>query len=267
MLRILLTWTISFLLSNNATAMSFVVGNMSFDVLNEKEHTVSLTTCWMNNEVLQIPEYVEWKGQQYCVVAIGSYALKQCTSLKTLFIPKSCRMVNISAFNTCHQLISIKVEEENDAYCDVEGILFSKDMRTLYEYPRGKSSTKYVIPDGVENIGDNAFFRCESLQEIVLTPSLKYIGMAAFVGCHSMTTVTIPASVISIGKFAFYDCNNLKAVNVMGNLSIKSEDNVFSYHTYKEGKVFLHGLPNEKLIEQYNKIGFSVVVNVESQIN
>jgi hypothetical protein len=53
----------------------------------------------------------------------------------------------------------------------------------------------------------------------------------------------------------------------MGNLSIKSEDNVFSYHTYKEGKVFLHGLPNEKLIEQYNKIGFSVVVNVESQIN
>ena len=38
-----------------------------------------------------------------------------------------------------------------------DGILFSKDGTTLLRYPNGKNNTKYIVPDGVQTIGDSAF--------------------------------------------------------------------------------------------------------------
>ena len=66
-------------------------------------------------------------------------------------------------FFLCSSLISITVDATNAQYSSVNGILFSKDNRTLVCYPAGKTYTAYTIPGSVTSIGYYAFDRYDSL--------------------------------------------------------------------------------------------------------
>ena len=65
------------------------------------------------------------------------------------------------------------------------------------------------IPDGVTHIDGSAFERCRQLGRVRVPDSLKSIGDRAFVGCNSLTGFTIPAGVKKIGENAFYGCKKL----------------------------------------------------------
>ena len=73
---------------------------------------------------------------------------------------------------------------------------------------------KVVIKDGVTNIGNFAFWGCDSLASIKIPTSVSSIGCSAFKYCSSLTSVTIPNSVTSIGRSAFYDCSSLTSVTI-----------------------------------------------------
>ena len=74
------------------------------------------------------------------------------------------------------------------------------------------SLTSVIIPDGVTRIGERAFRGCENLTSIVIPDGVTSIGDRAFCGCESLTSVVIPKGVTEIGGWAFYNCNNLKSV-------------------------------------------------------
>lgn len=65
--------------------------------------------------------------------------------------------------------------------------------------------SKVVIPEGVKTIGDCAFFECTKLMEVVLPNSLEVIGGGAF-GLCPLTDLSIPEGVTTIGGGAF--CNS-----------------------------------------------------------
>ena len=79
---------------------------------------------------------------------------------------------------------------------------------------------KFVIPDGVTSIGDDAFRDCDSLTSVTIPDSVTSIGNRAFSGCISLESVTIPDSVTSIGSNAFNKCYSLASVILLG---LKSE--------------------------------------------
>ena len=60
-------------------------------------------------------------------------------------------------FDYCFSLTSIQVEKENKFLKSEDGVLFSKDGTTIIKYPSGRSNTNYIVPDGVQTIGDSAF--------------------------------------------------------------------------------------------------------------
>lgn len=84
-----------------------------------------------------------------------------------------------------------------------------------------------IIPDGVTNIGSNAFKNCTSLQNIVIPNSVISIESCAFYGCTDLTSITIPDSVVSIGFSAFTGCSGLTSVTI-GNGVKKIGDGAFS---------------------------------------
>ena len=51
----------------------------------------------------------------------------------------------------------IFVDSSNPLYSDVDGVLYNKERTVLLFYPPSRKNSKIVIPDGVEEIGEDAF--------------------------------------------------------------------------------------------------------------
>lgn len=115
----------------------------------------------------------------------------------------------------------------------------------------GNEIKEYVIPDGVTNIGNNAFYACkglasvtipnsvttignnafcacDGLTDISITNSITKMGEAVFKWCHGLTNVTIGNCLTSIPREAFYDCTSLTNVKI-GKGVTKIDDSAFYY--------------------------------------
>ena len=141
-------------------------------------------------------------------------AFEQCDDLQSFAIPASVTYIDDNPFSGCGKLSVITVDEGNPNYKAVDGVLFSKDDKTLIAYPKGKEGTTYTIPASVTEIGDYAFSGCSGLTSVTIPASVTEIGGYAFYGCSGLTSVTIPAGVTNIGSNAFYGCSGLTSVTI-----------------------------------------------------
>lgn len=72
-----------------------------------------------------------------------------------------------------------------------------------------------VVPEGVTEIGENAFKDAnKSLESVVLPSTLVKIGEYAFTYCEHLKAVKIPESVKEIGEKAFENCKSLEECNI-----------------------------------------------------
>jgi uncharacterized ParB-like nuclease family protein len=145
------------------------------------------------------------------ITLIGDYAFSSCGSLTSITIPNSVTTIGDRAFSNCNRLRDIMVDSRNEQYHSINGILFSKDGKTILCYPAGKAYSSYTIPASVASIGNGAFSGCNSLTSVTIPDSVSSIGFGAFSGCSSLISVTIPSSVTSIGYYTFSGCDNLSA--------------------------------------------------------
>ncbi|MGM9734369.1 MAG: leucine-rich repeat domain-containing protein, partial [Prevotella sp.] len=175
------------------------------------------------------------------LTSIGENAFYYCTSLTSITIPNSVISIGDEVFEGCDSLIQICVDEQNRKYTEVDGILFTKDIKTLICYPAGitggylipdsvvyiqhgafygcKGLTSVIIPNSVLNIGSDAFFYCTSLTSVTIPDSVTGIEGGAFYGCSGLTSITMPDTLTSIGAVAFSGCSNLTNVTIPGSVT------------------------------------------------
>jgi hypothetical protein len=142
------------------------------------------------------------------ITSIGKDAFSNCKNLVSVSISASVTSIVAGAFSGCSTLGSIGVSPASRQYKDIDGVLFTKDGKTLLIYPIG-GKTAYTIPEGVTAIGRDAFAGCKNLMSVVIPTGVTSIGGWAFYACSSLTSITIPASVTSIEDSAFLNCKSL----------------------------------------------------------
>ena len=79
---------------------------------------------------------------------------------------------------------------------------------------------KIVVENGVNHIGDYAFYRCYNVQSVQIAESVSSIGTNAFGRCSSLSEITIPESISSVSESTFEKCNNLTTVYLPRNINI-----------------------------------------------
>ena len=97
-------------------------------------------------------------------------------------------------------------------------MLYSKDETSIIQYPTGKSSGEYVIPNTVTNIGSGAFYGAH-LSSVTIPDSVKTIGDRAFM-YSDITEITLPDNLISIGEEAFGLCRKLTKIEIPASVEV-----------------------------------------------
>jgi len=126
---------------------------------------------------------------------IGDGAFAFCDSLSSITIPKSVTSIGDQTFVSCQSMSRIDVEDGNNNFESVDGVLFNKGRTKLVQYAIQKTGKSYTIPDTVVEIGSCAFEMNHYLQDVTITGNVTTIGPDAFAFCSQLRTVTISASV------------------------------------------------------------------------
>lgn len=169
---------------------TFDVGKFTYAIVGYR--AVQLIKCTAVGEIF-IPEYVEYGGASYEVISIGSmkenglfYYMGKTVfkgALKTLHIPCTVRYLFETALsddydsNEGFSVVAYDVDNDNQYFTTVDGVLFTKNMYTLVAYPGKSPRTEYYIPDNVECIAVAAFpYRCSNLRSLTIGSGLAAAG-------------------------------------------------------------------------------------------
>ena len=133
-------------------------------------------------------------------------------------IPAGVTSVGSTAFQFSSSLTAITADINSPAFSSVDGVLFNKDLTTLFQCPRGKAGI-YTVPDSVTNIGNNAFYSCAELTNIIIPNSVNKLGDWLFRECLNLTSVTLPEGIPSMGFGAFYGCSKLTGITIPDGVS------------------------------------------------
>lgn len=131
------------------------------------------------------------------------------SELVSIDIPESVIGIDSGAFFNCTHLESIVVNENNNVYKSIDGVLYTKDETKLVAYPVAKKEKSFTIPQKVTNIGNYAFNECKTLEDIIMFNDVISIGKQSFAACTSLKNVQMSSNIRSVGEWAFADCKAL----------------------------------------------------------
>lgn len=136
---------------------------------------------------------------------IGDYAFANCPNLADLSIPAGIIQIGKNIVYGSSKVTSISVAEANETYCDIDGVLFSKDKTELLQYPFGRDAKSYSVPECAKSIGTSAFFGCENLTKIVVHDGVTAIREDAFCNCSNLADILLGDGIAQIEKEVFYN--------------------------------------------------------------
>ena len=170
------------------------------------------------------------------VYGVSTNAFQQAKNLTTINLPASIQALpttkEANGFTSATNLTAINVDHANTNFKDDNGVVLTKDGKTLVAYPfarhgvvdhayDGSLSTMhpgevYTIPTTVETIGKGAFSKAKEITAVKLN-NVKTISEGAFYSVRNLRNIELGASVETIENGAISDTPDLTRFAVDSN--------------------------------------------------
>jgi len=167
--------------------------------------------------------YIEGKGE--ATVISGDYS-----QITKLTIPGSIEVEGVSyivkaiddrVFSNCYSIDTLIIEN------GVERI----GQNAFYWCQNIKSIS---LPTTLKSISEMAFYYCMGINNLVIPEGVKTIGNSAFGRNYGLRLLELPSTLDSIGDGAFRNCSNLSRVVSRIKTPFKISKSVFCYEEYWE---------------------------------
>ena len=146
------------------------------------------------------------------VKEIQEHAFNSCTSLTEIGVPASLTKIDPKGFQLCEKLEKFTVNKDNPTYSSVDGFLLDKNKTKLVSFPPAKANTYYtLLPPTIEEIGEQAFYAIDKLENITIPEKVNKIGKLAFDLTKNLNTIAFlgktPIPETNIDPSAFNPAN------------------------------------------------------------
>ena len=209
--------------------------------------------CLYSDDTHMITDLIIPEG----VTAIKNWIFHGVAGIKSVVIPNSVTTLGISAFSYCPDLekISIgngitKLEDNVFANCnklfDVKfGNNITKIEAHAFEYC---GFTSLRLPDGIESIGEYAFYSCQNLSSLTIPKTVVKIEYNAFTCDNLATVVTLIEEPFSILTHSYINTYSAFSKNTLYNATLYVPVGTLAKYQNTEGwKDFIwieEGLPS-----------------------
>ena len=205
---------------NISNVQSIIVDGVSIDPVNyynfeeTGEHTIEFVLVdktIINEEMFFYCTTLISVNIPNSIKVIENWAFDFCSLLKSIVIPDSVISIGEIGLSTCNSLTSIKISKNNPVYDsrdNCNAIIETKTNTLLI----GTENT--IIPDSVTSIGESAFQERNLLISIVIPDSVTTIDKDAFRNCTSLESIHIGKNVVSIAGSSFTGCDKLMTITV-----------------------------------------------------
>ena len=194
------------------------------------------------------------------VMEIDQYAFYDCTEVTSIDIPYSVLRIVNDAFKGCSGVKRYTVNENNQSYKDVDGVLFSKDNKMLIKYPAKKQLTDYVISEDVSFICTEAFMDNTYLRKVFVGNFVTAISDYAFKNCTALEEIELGGNVRILGSEAFKNCPKLDLINSHGAFPPHNSPTVFDDATKQNAKLYV---PKGQLFNYKRRLEWRDFKNVQ----
>lgn len=161
--------------------------------------------CW-NVASFTLPE---------TVTTLGQYVLSS-SSITEIDIPASVTSMLFDSFGWGESnMVAFNVDEANPNYCDVDGVLYTKDRTELMRCPMGVTG-EFNIDPACKVVGPSALDGCFYITAINIPEGVETISSGAF-SSTGITSIVIPSTVTSFSSPLGF-CENLVTVEIYGDL-------------------------------------------------
>ncbi len=199
------------------------------------------------------------------ITEIREYAFNCDEKIETVNVGKDIRKIDGKSFYSCWNLENVFVDDDNPYYCDIDGVLYNKELTEIIYYPSAhnlyltrKAGYKLDFPEDGSISNDDfcsavkLLDRCASEgkspdklegEEATLFKKLNVlmgkVDWKAFIGDYNQKVgvYVLPSTVTEIGKLAFaysditeiYLPNGLRSIGTLGFFKAEKLKEIYSY--------------------------------------
>ncbi|MDY2879543.1 MAG: leucine-rich repeat domain-containing protein [Candidatus Borkfalkiaceae bacterium] len=210
------------------------------------------------------------------------------TSLKEIVLPEGLIRIYDNAFRNCAATFvlpssltslsgyaffgwkgrSFSLSSENADFAVRDGVLYSKDLKTLVCVPEGYERTEYVLPDSVETVRTGALIGCSATEFIRIgrDSNLKELHPSSLVpySCRNLKAWIVEKEIpFALSTNACYVSRS--ATNFYFKVVVP-EENFDDYRTAWEGYAVDHSVSSDYLIGGYLTSRPQLLTEIEGEL-